>query len=147
MEIRATYTFNAAPARVWDVLMDTSAIAACTPGCRSFRPLGDDRYEAELAAGVAAISGDFKAIIALRDQQPPSSYRLEVDATGRPGFVKGQALVTLTGEGQQTTVEIAATAEAGGLIARVGQRLIESVARMSMDRFFGCLGTRLTPSS
>jgi carbon monoxide dehydrogenase subunit G len=143
MEIRATYTFKAPPTRVWDVLMDTSAIAACTPGCRTFRPLGDDRYEAELVAGVAAISGDFRAIIALRDQQAPSSYRLEVDATGRPGFVKGQALVTLAADGDHTTVQIAATAEAGGMIARVGQRLIESVARMSMDRFFGCLGTRI----
>jgi carbon monoxide dehydrogenase subunit G len=143
MEIRATYTFDAPPTRVWNVLMDTSAIAACTPGCRSFRPLGDDRYEAELSAGVAAISGDFKAIIALKDQQAPSSYRLEVDASGRPGFVKGQARVSLAGDGDRTTIEIAATAEAGGMIARVGQRLIESVARMSMDRFFGCLGSRI----
>lgn len=143
MDIRATYTFKAPPTRVWDVLMDTTAIAACVPGCRSFLPLGDDRYEAELVAGVAAISGDFKAIIALRDQQAPASYRLEVDANGRPGFVKGQALVTLTAEGEGTTVQIAATAEAGGMIARVGQRLIENVARMSMDRFFGCLGSRI----
>ena len=143
MEIRATYTFDAPPARVWEVLMDTAAIAACTPGCRNFRPLGDDRYEAELSAGVAAISGDFKAIIALLDQQAPSSYRLTVDATGRPGFVKGQAQVSLAADGDRTTVQIAATAEAGGLIARVGQRLMESVARMSMDRFFGCLGTKL----
>ena len=146
MEIRATYTFDAPPAKVWDVLMDTTAIAACTPGCRSFRPLGNDRYEAELSAGVAAISGDFKAIIALTDRQAPASYRLEVEASGRPGFVKGQARVSLVGDGDRTTVQIAATAEAGGMIARVGQRLIESVARMSMDRFFGCLGTRINPS-
>ena len=143
MEIHATYTFNAPPTRVWDVLMDTAAIAACTPGCRSFRPLGDDRYEAELSAGVAAISGDFKAIIALKDQQAPLSYRLEVDASGRPGFVKGQAQVSLAAEGDGTRVQIAATAEAGGMIARVGQRLIEGVARMSMDRFFGCLGSKI----
>jgi carbon monoxide dehydrogenase subunit G len=146
MEIRATYTFNAPPTRVWDVLMDTNAIAACTPGCRAFRPLGDDRYEAELAAGVAAISGDFKAVIALKDRVAPSSYRLELDAIGRPGFVKGQALVSLAGEGGHTTVQIAATAEAGGMIARVGQRLMEGVARMSMDRFFGCLGSRIESS-
>ena len=32
---------------------------------------------------------------------------------------------------------------AGGLIARVGHRLIESVARMTMDGFYRCLATRL----
>ncbi len=143
MQITGTYTFDAPPERVWEVLMDTEAIAACLPGCRGFRPLGDDRYEADLAAGVAAISGDFKATIALADKQPPQSYKLRVDANGRPGFVKGEALVTLSGEGTKTTVAIDATAEAGGLIARVGQRLIEGVARMSMDRFFGCLAGKI----
>ena len=148
MQITATYTFEAAPARVWDVLMDTDAIAACLPGCRGFRPLGDDRYEAELAAGVAAVSGEFKATIALLDKQPPQSYKLRVDATGRPGFVKGEALVTLSADGLKTNVAIDATAEAGGLIARVGQRLIEGVARMSMDRCFGCRAGKIgSPAS
>jgi hypothetical protein len=143
MHITGEYTFNAPQARVWDLLMDTEAIAACMPGCRGFRPLGEDRYEAELVAGVAAISGDFKATIALLDRQPPQSYTLRVDANGRPGFVKGEARVTLSEAGDRTTVSIDANADAGGLIARVGQRLIEGVARMSMDRFFGCLSARL----
>ena len=123
--------------------MDVDAIAGCMPGCKGFRPLGDDRYEAELSAAVAAVSGDFKATIALVDQQAPQAYTLRVDATGRPGFVKGEALITLSDEGDRTTVSIAAKADAGGMIARVGQRLIESVARMNMDRFFGCLTTKL----
>ena len=45
--------------------MDTEAIAACLPGCRGFRPLGDDRYEAELAAGCrrdfGRLQGDHRA--------------------------------------------------------------------------------------
>ena len=143
MDITGTYTFNAPRDRVWRVLMDVDAIAGCMPGCKGFRALGDDRYEAELTAGVAAVSGDFKATIALVDQQPPQAYTLCVDANGRPGFVKGEAHITLSGDGAQTTVSIAAKAEAGGMIARVGQRLIEGVARMSMDRFFGCLSTKL----
>ena len=143
MDITGTYTFNASRDRVWALLMDVDDIAGCLPGCKGFRALGDNRYEAELSAGVAAVSGDFKATIALVDQQPPQAYTLRVDANGRPGFVKGEALVTLSGEGDQTTVSIAAKAEAGGMIARVGQRLIEGVARMSMDRFFGCLSTKL----
>lgn len=147
MQLTATYSFNAPQQRVWDALMDTNAIAACLPGCRGFRPLGDDRYEAELTAGVAAVSGEFKATIALADRQAPHSYKLRVDATGRPGFVKGEALITLSADGAKTNVAIDATAEAGGLIARVGQRLIEGVARMSMDRFFGCLAAKIEPAA
>ena len=143
MNIDATYTFNAPLERVWDLLMNLDAIASCLPGCRGFRPLGDDRYEAEIAAGVAAISGDFKATIALQDKRPPHSYTLQVEAKGRPGFVKGEARVTLGAQEGTTSVQIAAHADTGGTIARVGQRLLEGVARMTMDRFFGCLAAKL----
>ena len=139
MHLSATYVFDAPVDRVWDLLMDTDGVAACLPGCKGLHPIGDDRYEAELAVSVAAISGNFKGTIALQDKEPPRSYRLLVDGNGRPGFVKGEALVTLIPDGERTTVQIEATADAGGMIARVGQRLLEGVARMTMDRFYGCL--------
>jgi len=40
-------------------------------------------------------------------------------------------------------VEVNASAEVGGLIARVGQRLIEGVARMMIAGFFSCLAARI----
>jgi hypothetical protein len=147
MNLHASYQVDAPPSRVWDVLMDTDAIAACLPGCQGLKPAGADRYEATLVAAVAAVSGDFKATVSLLDRNPPSSYRLSVEASGRPGFVRGEALVTLTAEASGTKVDIAARAEAGGVIARVGQRLLEGVARMTMDRFFGCLAKRMTAAS
>ncbi len=144
MHLSAAYVFDAPVERVWALLMDTGRVAACLPGCKGLHPIGDNRYEAELAVAVAAISGNFKGTITLEDQNPPRSYRLVVEGTGRPGFVKGQANVTLVPEGDRTTVQIEADAEAGGMIARVGQRLLEGVARMTMDRFYGCLAKQIT---
>ena len=123
--------------------MDSNAIAACLPGCRELRPIGDDRYQADLTIGVAAVSGSFAATIALLDKVPPHSYRLTVEATGKPGFARGSAAIVLTPEEGGTAVTVTAQAEVGGLIARVGQRMIEGVARMTMDRFYGCLVKRL----
>jgi carbon monoxide dehydrogenase subunit G len=143
MDLNASYTFDAPAERVWAVLLDTSIVGHCLPGSRGLRPLGDDRYEVELAVAVSAISGDFKGTVTLADQDPPRSYRLVVDGAGRPGFVKGQALVTLVPQDAQTVVQIAAHADVGGMIARVGQRLLDGVARMTMDRFFGCLAKQL----
>jgi carbon monoxide dehydrogenase subunit G len=40
-------------------------------------------------------------------------------------------------------VDIAAHASVGGVIARVGQRLLDGVARTMMDRFFGCLARKV----
>jgi hypothetical protein len=145
MDIQARYTFNAPQSLVWDLLMDTDAIEQCMPGCRGLRPRGTDCYDAELIFKVAAISGSFNATIALEDKHPPHSYTLAVTAAGRPGFINGRALVTLTEENGRTLVQIFTSADVGGMIARVGQRLIEGVARMTMDRFYECMAKRLEP--
>jgi uncharacterized protein len=144
MNLDATYTFDAPAERTWALLMDTDAIAACLPGCRSLRPAGDNRYDVELGVAIAAISGDFKGTVALEHLVPPRSYTLAVEGSGRPGFIKGQARVTLETEGERTLVKIAAQADVGGTIARLGQRLVEGVARTTMERFYTCLAKRLT---
>jgi len=143
VNISATYSFAAPPSAVWALLMDPHAIAACLPGCKELRPAGDDRFHAELTFGVAAVSGTFVATIALADKIAPESYRLDVDATGKPGFANGSATVSLKRTERGTDVVVSASAEVGGLIARVGQRLLEGVARMTMDRFYGCLAKRV----
>ena len=147
MEINSTYSFPAPPQDVWTLLMDPEAIKSCLPGCKELRPLGDDRYHAELSIGVAAVSGSFTATVALTEKVPPNSYRLSVDATGKPGFAKGSALMVLSATSSGTEVKVTASAEIGGLVARVGQRLIEGVAKMTMDRFFSCLSARVGPTT
>jgi len=147
MEISASYKFAAAPPEVWMLLMDPEAIKSCLPGCRELRPTGDNRYHAEMSIGVAAVTGTFSATVTLSDQTPPNSYRLTVDATGKPGFARGSAFIVLKPTGEGTEVEVKASSEVGGLIARVGQRLIDGVARMTMDRFFSCLAARISPES
>jgi carbon monoxide dehydrogenase subunit G len=143
MQLTGNYEFAAPIERVWDLLMDTTAIAACLPGCRELRDLGEDRYQAELVVVVAAITGNYGATIAIEDKVPPRSYRLVVQGTGRTGFVKGVATMTLEAVANGTAVHVDANADVGGAIARVGQRLIEGVARATMNRFFACLASRL----
>jgi carbon monoxide dehydrogenase subunit G len=147
MELASTYSFAAPPQAVWDLLMDTAVIASCVPGCRELRPVGDDRYKAELAVTVAAISGNFDATVALEDKMPPNSYRLVVEGTGRIGFVKGTAQIELEPAESGTTVKVAASADVGGAVARVGQRLLEGVGRMTMDRFFACMAAKIIRDS
>lgn len=145
MKLTGEYSFDAPPDAVWNLLMDTAAIAGCLPGCEGLNHVGGNRYDAQLKVAVAAITGDYWATIELADQSPPVSYRLIVDALGRMGFVKGTALMTLTPKNDGTTVSVDATADVGGTVARVGQRLMEGVARMTMNRFFACLAKRLPP--
>ena len=143
MELDATYQFNAPVGKTWELLMDTAAIAHCLPGCRSLRPIGDDRYQVELKVAVAAVAGDFAGTVALEEQKPPDSYRLVVACSGRQGFVTGHAVVTLAADGDRTRMHVSAQADVGGKIARVGQRMLEGVARATMKRFYKCLAKQL----
>lgn len=142
MELNAKYTFPGPASQVWDLLMEPQAIASCLPGCETFEPIGEDRYHVVLHAGVAAITGSFEATVEIADKNPGVSYRLVVDARGRPGFCKGDATITLVETAEGVTVNVAGTAHVGGLIAQVGQRLLGAAARMMMDRFFHCLRGR-----
>ena len=142
MDIIGSYTFNAPPARVWDLLLDPAVLSSCIPGCERFEPAGDDRYQISLKVGLAAITGSYTGTVTLADKQPPSSYRLVVDGEGRGGFVKGSAAIALRPEGDTTTVDVTGTVQTGGPIARVGQRLISGVAKMMMDKFFACLQSK-----
>ena len=143
MEISGTYTFNASPERVWNLLMDPAVLSSCIPGCDRFDPAGDDRYTVTLTVGLAAITGTYSGVVLLVNQVPHSSYRLVVEGQGRPGFVKGSSAITLKPDGDTTQVDVTADVHTGGLIARVGQRMIGGVAKMMMDRFFGCLQGKL----
>ena len=147
MEISGSYTFDAPPDRVWALLMDPAVLSSCIPGCERFEPDGDDRYNVTMTVGLAAITGTYNGTVVLTDMMPMTSYGLVVEGQGRPGFVKGSSKIALRADGETTAVDVSATVQTGGPIARVGQRLIGAVAKMMMDRFFACLKARLQPPS
>jgi uncharacterized protein len=144
MDITGTYTFGASRDRVWDLLMDPGVIASCIPGCDRFEPDGDDRYRARLTVALAAVTGTYDGLVVLSDKVPLTSYRLTGEGQGRPGFVKGSSSITLRDEDGRTVVDVTATVQTGGTIARVGQRIIGAVSKMMLDRFFGCLQAKLS---
>lgn len=143
MDISGSYTFNAPPDRVWALLMDPAAISSCIPGCEKFEADGEGRYNVTLTVGLAAITGTYKGTVVLDDMVPQTAYRLIVEGQGRPGFVKGTSVIALRADGATTVVDVTGAVHAGGPIARVGQRLIGSVAHMMLERFFSCLQSKL----
>jgi carbon monoxide dehydrogenase subunit G len=147
MDLTASYAFASSAARVWALLIDPEVVASCLPGCERLEPLGDDRYRAELTLAVAAVSGQYTGTVAILDKRPPHSYRLVVEGTGKAGFAKGEATVELREDGETTTVSVTGQSQVGGLIARVGQRLLGAASKMMMDRFFACLQQKVAALS
>lgn len=143
MDLSGSYTFKAPADRVWDLLMTPDAIASCIPGCQSFEPDGDDRYRVRLKVALAAVTGSYDGVITLSDKIAPTFYRLTGEGYGHAGFLKGTSDITLRTEGETTIVDVKSAVHAGGAIARVGQRLLGSVSKMMLDRFFACLTAKV----
>ena len=144
MDVAATYTFEAPREQVWALLVDPAVIAGCLPGCESMESVGEDTYNATITIGIAAITGRYEATVQMTNKCEPEQYTLVVEGQGKPGFVKGSATVLLSQDdtGTMTRVAVTGKAQVGGTIARVGQRLLGSVSKMMMDRFFACLQER-----
>ena len=143
MDISGTFNLKIDPRKAWDLLNDVAVLQACIPGCKSLKATGPDSYEAELSAGVGPVRGAYRGTVNLKDRNAPTSYRMIVEGSGAAGFIKGEGTITLApGATGGTTVTVSGTAEAGGMIARVGQRLIGGAANQMLNQFFGCLSKR-----
>lgn len=136
MKIAGTHALAAAPDRAYALLLDPDVLAKSIPGCESLERIGDDEYKMKMKMALAAVSGAFEGKVRIVDQNPPSSFRMEVDGAGKIGFVKGSGMLTLTASGEGTSVAYNGDVQVGGTIAAVGQRLIDTTARMMIKKFF-----------
>jgi len=134
VKMNGAYTLDAPVEKVWAFLMDPQSIAKVIPGCESLQEVEPDKYRATLKLGIAAIKGTYNGSVQLLDKTPPTRYRLLIDGSGTPGFVKGEASVDLAAQDHQTVLTYDADTQVGGLIANVGQRMISGVAKMIINQ-------------
>ena len=139
MKLSGSYEFDTAPEKVWQVLTDPEALRSCIPGCEKMDALGNNEYAATVTISMGPIRSKFDAKVAMVDMKPFESYKLIVEGNGPSGFVRGESQIKLTELENKTTVDVDSDSSSGGLLARVGQRMVESFARSMMDRFFTCL--------
>jgi carbon monoxide dehydrogenase subunit G len=139
MKLEGSHLFVAPRDAVWAAFNDADVLARVTPGCQQLEPVAPDEYRAVLQVGVAAVKGVYQGKLAIVDKKPPESYTLRVEGSGRGGFVKGEGRLVLAEADGGTKADIQGDAQVGGLIAAVGQRLLESAARMMMTQFFATM--------
>jgi carbon monoxide dehydrogenase subunit G len=106
------------------------------PGCDQLVKIGEDEYEMKMKMVVSSVQGLFAGKVRLADQSPPDSFRLIVEGTGKVGFVKGEGLLTLVLVDAATEVKYEGDVQVGGMIAGVGQRLLDATAKLVIKKFF-----------
>mgnify|MGYP002624925437 CR=1 FL=1 len=136
MTISGSYDLDVPAERAYRLLQDPAVLAQCMPGCEELNKVGDDEYEMKMKLAVASLSGAFTGKVRLADQNPPESFRLIVEGNGKIGFMKGDGLMNISTRDAGSTVAYQGDVTVGGTIASVGQRLVETSAKMIIKRFF-----------
>ena len=142
MKIEGKYSFNVSRRKLWDTLLDPDVLASCIPGCQEFRPTSEDRYAVSLKVGVGAVSGTYRATVAVIDKMEPETYTMLVEGKGSGTTITGRGTMTLRETEQGSEVSLVADARVTGIIARVGQRLMGSASKSLVGQFFDCIRAR-----
>jgi len=143
MKLSATYTFKPAPDKVFAALVDPSVLQKCIDGCEKMEKTGQDSYDAHLKIGVAGIKGTYVGKVRIAEQNPPSSFTLNVEGKGTPGWVKGTAKIQISPKDEGSELQCESEGQVGGLVAAVGSRLVEAAAKKMLDEFFRKLDQQL----
>ena len=146
MKLQGSYLLPAKPQEVWNLLTDPERLAKCLPGCERLEPQGNNRYSAVLKLGLAAISGSYRGSVELTDLDPPNSYRMKVEGKGAAGFMRGEGRIELREKRGKAELRYDGEAQVGGMIAAVGQRMMEAAARRILQQFFESAAELLNPS-
>jgi carbon monoxide dehydrogenase subunit G len=136
LKVEGSYTFSAPRERVWQVLLDPKIMAQCMPGCESMIEVAPDQYEAVMKVGIASVKGTYKGKVTIKEKQPPAHYILSGEGSGGPGFMQGDVAIDLEEVNGQTVLKYSTDAKVGGLIASIGQRMLNGVSKMMVDQFF-----------
>jgi uncharacterized protein len=124
---------------VWKALTDPQVIAKCLPGCEKMEALSEDLYEATLKIGIGAVKGTFRSQIRMQVLSRGQQYRLAVEGKGAIGFLKGDGVITLDDSVETTRIAYQGDVQIGGVIASVGQRMIQGFAKQTISQFFSAM--------
>jgi uncharacterized protein len=143
MKLEGSYEIPVPRERAWRAFLDPETLRQAIPGCEKLEAVGEDEYKATLKIGVAAVKGTFEGKVRIFDKHPLESYRMAVEGSGGPGFIRGETHISLSDDGAGTKVSYTADMQVGGLIAGVGQRMLGGVSKMMADQFFTKMGQLL----
>jgi uncharacterized protein len=101
---------------------------------------GPDAHKVDMQLRVAAVGGSFEGEISLSDKQATRTCNIKVSDAGTLGHGDGTARFEIEPDGENgAKLVYKGTGEIRGLVAGVGQRILASVSKHLIGRFFVAL--------
>jgi uncharacterized protein len=143
VKISGSYTIDAPREQVWAALNDIEVLARVVPGCERLDQVGENEFEGQVKIGIQSIRGTYSGKIRLEDIQPPTHYKLVASGKSANGVVDGAGTVDLEEQDGKTLLRYGGDAQIGGVLASVGQRLIEGASRQLINQSLKALAEQV----
>ena len=121
---------------VWSAIQNPNILAEILPNCTALEPLGNNKYTAHIDVKIGPVHSKFRSTLEMYDMQELDGYKFRVQGNGKKGSMNGQGEIKLFSNGSGTGFTFIAEGNVTGIIARVGQRLIEAAGKKLMDQGF-----------
>jgi carbon monoxide dehydrogenase subunit G len=138
MTIDDAFEIDAPLDKTWTVLMDIPRVAGCIPNAEITETIDATHYRAKVAVKVGPVSVSYRALItvaSIDEATHTATFDVQGDESKGRGGVKASVTTSAAGENGKTRISLHTDAQISGVVATVGGRLIESVARKTVAEF------------
>jgi len=138
MTIDDAFDVDAPVDKVWPLLQDVPKVASCIPNAEITEVVDAQTYKAKVKVKAGPVAVDYRATIYVEElDESTHTARLRVqgeESRGRGG-VKATVVSQATDAGGKTHVTLHTEAQISGIVATIGGRLIEGVAKKTVAEF------------
>jgi carbon monoxide dehydrogenase subunit G len=146
MQIENSFSVGAPPERVFAFLLDVNRVVACVPGAELSEVVDSDTFKGKvrIKVGPVTVSYNGTAHMTSRDETArTATLQAEGRETTGSGSARATTTMTVTPEGDGSSVRLATDFTVVGRVAQFGRGIMEEVSRKLVDQMGECIRTKL----
>ena len=137
MQLTGKHILDAAPQKVWSMLMDTDTLARIVPGISRLEKTGDNSFKSVLEIKLGPVSSSFTGNLQLEEITEQKGFTIKVQQNSKIGNANAAIKIDLLQvDTSNTEISFNGDVRMTGVLANMGQRVMGGVANTLTKQFF-----------
>jgi len=138
------YDIKASKETLWNFITDPTKLSHCLPDLKSLEIESEDKFKAVIRVGVGFIKSDFKFRLEILERKPTDRVRLVATGAGSGSNVTIDTVIELAEIPEGVRLTYKANILLGGIMASLGQRVLQEAADKIVASIFERIRTELS---
>jgi uncharacterized protein len=147
VNVEGTKEFDASRERVWAIISDPAGMASLMPGVEGFEVIDDTHWRAKvkvpLGLGGLKMTMDFEQL----EERPLEYASMRGKGKGMGAMMDMTTSFALSGEGDHTHMTWEADVKLAGVLASMGQRVLQPIINQQVEGIMSALEKQLAAGS